>query len=211
MLKCDNFWKEFQHRSQIDKIIADDSSPIRTRQAMQMIAKLRGIPIKSVRFTDKGVKSISNKSKKQLIVKFQQCTRSTIAGILGIASTDIPEMYKGIVIEGLPDSITDDDEKIRQLDQCVLNDFIVSHIEVVDTVLRITFATEVDKSDINQLRKSLKNFLKIDIGMSKQEMKKVSIIPHTINTWKGETTVQSVEPQNVPFYDMNSVPTATYQ
>ena len=42
------------------------------------------------------------------------------------------ERYKGIVIE----------ENIRKLDSAVLNELIVSHIEVVDSVLRITFANK---------------------------------------------------------------------
>jgi len=103
------------------------------------------------------------------------------------------ELYKGIVIEGLPDVITNDDENIRKLDSAVLNEFIVSHIEVVDNVLRITFQAEVTHKNINQLRKYLKSFLKDDMKLDKKAMKSVSIIPHTRDTWKGETTERSVE------------------
>merc|ERR1711997_239839 len=106
------------------------------------------------------------------------------------------ELYKGIVIEGLPDVITNDDENIRKLDSAVLNEFIVSHIEVVDNVLRITFQAEVTHKNINQLRKYLKSFLKDDIKLDKKSMKNVSIIPHTRDTWKGETTERSVEVHN---------------
>ena len=74
-----------------------------------------------------------------------------------------------------------------------MNEFIVSHIEVVDNVLRITFANEVTHKNINQLRKYLKSFLKDDIKLDKKAMKNVSIIPHTRDTWKGETTERSVE------------------
>ena len=52
------------------------------------------------------------------------------------------ERYKGIVFEGLPELITNNYENIRKLDSAVLNKMIVSHIEVVDSVLRITFADE---------------------------------------------------------------------
>eukprot|EP00488_Nonionellina_sp_1-RS-2012_P000107 TRINITY_DN10390_c0_g1_i1.p1 TRINITY_DN10390_c0_g1~~TRINITY_DN10390_c0_g1_i1.p1 ORF type:complete len:172 (-),score=53.72 TRINITY_DN10390_c0_g1_i1:149-664(-) len=110
------------------------------------------------------------------------------------------ELYKGIVIEGLPDVITNDDENIRKLDSAVLNEFIVSHIEVVDNVLRITFQNEVTHKNINQLRKYLKSFLKDDIKLDKKSMKNVSIIPHTKTTWKGEQTERSVEVHNTNQY-----------
>jgi len=113
-----------------------------------------------------------------------------------ITASPTEELYKGIVIEGLPEIITNDDENIRKLDSAVLNEFIVSHIEVVDNVLRITFANEVTHKNINQLRKYLKSFLKDDIKLDKKSMKNVSIIPHTIDTWKGETTERSVEVHN---------------
>merc|ERR1712129_504198 len=64
------------------------------------------------------------------------------------------DMYKGIVIEGLPELITNDDENIRKLDSAV----------------------------INALRKYLKQFLKEDIKLDKKAMKAVSIIPHTATT-----------------------------
>merc|ERR1719203_438291 len=122
------------------------------------------------------------------------------------------DMYKGIVIEGLPEIITNDDENIRKLDSAVLNEFIVSHIEGGDNVLRITFANEVTHKNINQLRKSLKSFLKDDIKLDKKSMKNVSIIPHTRDTWKEETTERSVEVHNQNGYHvgMDSI-TATPQ
>ena len=232
VLLCDDFWEEFRIRSEIDKIIISSDDKIRTRQAMQLIAKLRNISLKSVKFTDEGVKLIANKTKYELREEFvnnkthHESYLHLKATILGLSDIDIPqtqsshnsnnnnrnnnninnnnnnnnnnqeEMYKGIVIEGLPEIITNDDENIRKLDSAVLNEFIVSHIEVVDNVLRITFANEVTHKNINQLRKYLKSFLKDDIKLDKKSMKNVSIIPHTRDTWKGETTERSVEVHN---------------
>ena len=82
---------------------------------------------------------------------------------------------------------------------------------MVDNVLRITFANEVTHKNINQLRKYLKSFLKDDIKLDKKSMKNVSIIPHTRDTWKGETTERSVEVHNTNQYiGMDSI-TATPQ
>ena len=235
ILLCDDFWEEFRMRSEIDKIIISSDDKIRTRQAMQLISKLRNISLKSVKFTDEGVKLIANKTKYELREQFinkghhhQHDLLHLKATILGLSDIDIPqqqsyrnnnnnnivnqeEMYKGIVIEGLPEVITNDDENIRKLDSAVLNEFIVSHIEVVDNVLRITFANEVTHKNINQLRKYLKSFLKDDIKLDKKSMKNVSIIPHTRDTWKGETTERSVEVNNGNQYiQMDSI-TATPQ
>ena len=200
ILLADEFWEEFRMRSEIDKIIMSSDDKIRTRQAMQLISKLRNISLKSVKFTDEGVKLIANKTKYELRDQFMNKGYESIhlkATILGLSDVDIPqqhqqqqsyrnrnqqgitieEVYKGIVIEGLPEVITNDDENIRKLDSAVLNEFIVSHIEVVDNVLRITFANEVTHKNINQLRKYLKGFLKDDIKLDKKSMKNVSIIP----------------------------------
>eukprot|EP00484_Ammonia_sp_Unknown_P030225 CAMPEP_0197030160 /NCGR_PEP_ID=MMETSP1384-20130603/9449_1 /TAXON_ID=29189 /ORGANISM="Ammonia sp." /LENGTH=738 /DNA_ID=CAMNT_0042459451 /DNA_START=191 /DNA_END=2407 /DNA_ORIENTATION=+ len=228
ILLCDDFWEEFRVRSEIDKLILSSDEKIRTRQAMQMVAKLRNVALKAVKFTDEGVKIIANKTKFELKEQFVNEASLDLlhlkATLLGLSEMDIPqqvyaknvvvnnghngkqqrnndmspseEMYKGIVIEGLPDAITNDDENIRRLDSAVLNEFIVSHIEVVDNVLRITFANEVTHKNINQLRKYLKSFLKDDIKLDKKSMKNVSIIPHTRDTWKGETTERSVEVHN---------------
>jgi len=220
------FWDEFRARTDVDKIVASNEEKIRTRQAMSMVAKLRGVSLKHVKFTDEGVKSIANKTKHELREQFGAPEFvAAKATILGLNETQIPpqllmmqapppqaqapaqaprvneaERYKGIVIEGLPDLITNDDENIRKLDSAVLNEFIVSHIEVVDNVLRITFANEVAHKNINSLRKYLKSFLKDDIKLDKKAMKNVSIIPHTRDTWKGETTERSVEVHNSAQY-----------
>eukprot|EP01084_Bolivina_argentea_P103069 184636_1 len=229
ILICEDFWEQFRVRSDIDKIIVSSEDKIRTRQAMQLISKLRDISLKSVKFTDEGVKLIANKTKYELMDDLSKNNVHLKATILGLSEMDIPhpiphtmqhtndriyprgndmmggtspteELYKGIVIEGLPDVITNDDENIRKLDSAVLNEFIVSHIEVVDNVLRITFANQVTHKNINQLRKYLKSFLKDDIKLDKKSMKNVSIIPHTIQTWKGETTERSVEVHNTNQY-----------
>lgn len=228
LLLCDNFWEQFRARSDLDKVVVSVDDKIRTRQAMQLISKLRGVSLKAVKFTDEGVKAIANKTRYELMDMLNSKDMHLKATILGLSEMDIPphtqshsnhghsnhnnhghsnhnnhsnhrnvmsseEMYKGIVIEGLPSVITNDDENIRKLDSAVLNEFIVSHIEVVDNVLRITFANEVTHCNINQLRKYLKQFLKDDIKLDKKSMKNVSIIPHTRDTWKGETTERSVE------------------
>jgi len=235
MLLSDDFWEEFRMRSEIDKIVISSDEKIRTRQAMTLVSKLRGIGLKSVKFTDEGVKLLANKTKYELMDQFSNGSVHLKATVLGLNEMDIPQqhvamqqpqqqqakyhshniqedMYKGIVIEGLPEIITNDDENIRKLDSAVLNEFIVSHIEVVDNVLRITFQSDVTHKDINQLRKYLKSFLKDDIKLDKKSMKNVSIIPHTRETWKGETTERSVEVHNQNGYHvgMDSI-TATPQ
>lgn len=237
LLLCDDFWDEFRSRSEMDKVVLSSDEKIRTRQAMQMVSKLRNVSLKAVKFTDDGVKVMANKTRYELRDLLGPQNKDALrikASLLGLSEIDIPhtlkqqqhhhaahhqhpahhhhaahgqhhqaahhhlgspveELYKGIVIEGLPELITNDDENIRKLDSAVLNEFIVSHIEVVDNVLRITFANEVTHKNINQLRKYLKSFLKDDIKLDKKAMKNVSIIPHTRDTWKGETTERSVE------------------
>ena len=125
---------------------------------MQIISKLRNISLKSVKFTDEGVKLIANKTKYELHEQFMSKSHDLIhlkATILGLSEMDIPqlnqlnnkraphhqpdiitaspteEMYKGIVIEAVPDVVTNEDENIRKLDSAVLNEFIGSHIEVI--------------------------------------------------------------------------------
>lgn len=226
MLLSADFWEEFRVRSEIDKIIISSDEKIRTRQAMTLISKLRNISLKTVKFTDEGVKLIANKTKYELMDELNSASTHLKATILGLSEMEIPsntykqqqqssiqeDVYKGIVIEGLPEIITNDDENIRKLDSAVLNDFVVSHIEVVDNVLRITFQNDVTHKNINQLRKYLKSFLKDDIKLDKKSMKNVSIIPHTRETWKGETTERSVEVHNQNGYHvgMESI-TATPQ
>ncbi len=50
-----SFWEE------IDKIVISPDDKIRTRKAMQLISKVRHISLKSVKFTDSGVKLLQIK------------------------------------------------------------------------------------------------------------------------------------------------------
>ena len=189
----ENFWEEFRARSGIDTIIPKDDTKIRTKAAMQIIGRLRDVPLKHINYLDPGVNELQLQTKAQLRNEMNDWTMTRLAALLGLPEEYIPEVYKGIIIEGLPDIITSDDDTIRKLDQAVLFTFIVSHIEVVDNVLRITFKKDVSQSDIDQLRRLLKAFLKDRIKLDKKSMKNVSLIPHTRDTWREQTTASDYD------------------
>ena len=194
LLLSDNFWDEFLKRTQIESTL-NRNDKIKPKVAAQILAKLRGIQTKDLNiFSDMGVKQINNKTIEKLESKLNNSNVSLnyIANLLGISENDIPEVYVGVVIEGLPNKITDDDDNIRRLDKAVLQDFIVSHIEVVDDTLNISFGSKMTQENIGMLRKYLKKFLKEDIRLEKREMRNVSIIPHTRQTWKRESNMQQM-------------------
>ena len=107
------------------------------------------------------------------------------ASAMGGSSINIEE-YVGMVIDGLPTEITDFNDKIHDLDENVLSEFAVRHIEVVESALRITFHTPITDDDIASIRKNLKHFLLNICQLEKKMIRKITIAPHTIQTWKGK-------------------------
>merc|ERR1712157_136965 len=99
ILLSDDFWEQFRVRSEIDKIIISSDEKIRTRQAMTLISKLRGIGLKSVKFTDEGVKLIANKTKYELMDQLNNANNPNLihlkATILGLSDMDIPNIAHG--------------------------------------------------------------------------------------------------------------------
>jgi len=192
LLTSDNFWDEFVKRTQITNLVANNEK-IRPTSSIQIIARLRGLPSKSINNSDRGVQFISGKTLPQLKTSLEDAPITILAYLLDIPENEVPEVYKGIVIEGLPSEIINDDGKLRQLDNAVLIRFSISHIEVDRNLLRITFTKDATQEQIDELRKALKVFLKEEMKLDKKLMKGVSLIPHTRETWKGDvvTTTQS--------------------
>lgn len=195
----EDFYEDFRVRTQLDTVMPNHDTKIRTKAAMSLIAALRGVPLRTIQYLDKGVKELQQTTKAQLKAEMSEWTLTRLALILGIPQEWIPEVYKGIIIEGLPEIITQDDDTIRKLDSEVLYSFVVSHIEVVDNVLRITFKKDVSQQEIDKLRRLLKSFLRDIMKIEKKLMKCVSLIPHTRETWRGETTTTEYDDIDVAY------------
>merc|ERR1719150_624022 len=97
LLLCDDFWDEFRSRSEMDKVVLSSDDKIRTRQAMQMLSKLRNVSPKAVKFTDDGVKVMANKTRYELRELLSSSTKDSLrimASLLGLADIDIPHTLK---------------------------------------------------------------------------------------------------------------------
>jgi len=87
------------------------------------------------------------------------------------------KLYAGLVVKGLPPSITESDEALQSLDSKVLYRYKVSQIEVVETTVRITFENKVSQKDIKALGKTLGTVLLEDFQLSDDNIRAIVLRP----------------------------------
>ncbi|ETO24659.1 Sjogrens syndrome scleroderma autoantigen 1 [Reticulomyxa filosa] len=191
LLKAPDFWESvfdgINSSSSSSSFRCDFREKLQTKSALQVIAKLRQMPLSTVHSQDKAVAILSGHSFADLQQIIPRPTKNIIADLFHVHLQDVPDLYKGVVIDGLPPSITGDDKILLDIDSNALANVPVDSIEVVGKHthrLQISFEQLLTSEEINELRQLLKSFLKDELQMDRHTLSRVLISPHTEETWK---------------------------
>ncbi|ETO04046.1 hypothetical protein RFI_33356 [Reticulomyxa filosa] len=97
MLQSDCFWDVFASRVNLKALNLFGTSLIRTKLAMELIAKLRGVPIRDVNFNDKGVTLLSGKTLSVVEKLLTGYNPRVVADLIDVRLDQFPSVHKSFL------------------------------------------------------------------------------------------------------------------
>merc|ERR1719193_2312975 len=184
--KRTNYWKEFWIKlitnGDAEDFFDDEETKLNLRGAREVLATIRDVKLKEIKKDDQGIKHLKGFTQKEIQAALSDCLLDVMYEIENqkpVENTapncppkeDSPPLnqsakgvYVGMSIEGLPRSITADDNTVHGIQSIVFKDIAVQRLIVHDDksppVLKVEFEKFITKEKIPQLARNLKNFLK---------------------------------------------------
>merc|ERR1719193_2905940 len=184
--KRTNYWKEFWVKlitnGDAEDFFDDEETKLNARGAREVLATIRDVKLKEIKKDDPGIKHLKGFTQKEIEAALSDCLLDVMYEIENekpVENTapncppkeDSPPLnqsakgvYVGMSIEGLPQSITADDNTVHGIQSIVFKDIAVQRLIVHDDknppVLKVEFEKCITKDKIPQLARNLKNFLK---------------------------------------------------
>ncbi|ETO09623.1 hypothetical protein RFI_27752 [Reticulomyxa filosa] len=94
ILQCDHFWDIFTSRVNFKSLQLFNASVIRTKMAMEIVAKLRGVTIRDVNFNDKGVTLLTGKTLSVIEKLLTGYNPRVIADLIDVKLDHYPSVQK---------------------------------------------------------------------------------------------------------------------
>jgi len=184
--KRTNYWKEFWIKlvtnGDAEDFFDDEETKLNLRGAREVLATIRDVKLKEIKKDDPGIKHLKGFTQNEIEAALSDCLLDVMYEIENQKPVEIPApnpplkedsppldqsgkgVYVGMSIEGLPRSITADDNIVHSIQSIVFKDVAVQRLIVHDDksppVLKVEFEKYITKEKIPQLARNLKNFLK---------------------------------------------------
>merc|ERR1719397_1151711 len=181
--KRTNYWKEFWIKlitnGDAEDFFDDEETKLNLRGAREVLATIRDVKLKEIKKDDPGIKHLKGFTQAEIEAKLSDCVYDVVYEIentMPPAETSPPKeesppldradkgVYVGMSVEGLPRSITDDDNTVQDIQCRVFKDVPVQRMIIMDDknppALKVEFEKYITKEKIPQLARNLKNFLK---------------------------------------------------
>merc|ERR1719397_286302 len=217
-VKRTNYWEEFWVKlitnGDAEDFFDDEETKLNARGAREVLATIRDVKLKEIKKDDPGIKHLKGFTQKEIQAALSDCLLDVMYDIENekpVENTtpnpppkeDSPPLnqsakgvYVGMTIEGLPQSITADDNTVNGIQSIVFKDFAVQRLIVQDTksppVLKVEFEKYITKEKIPQLARSLKNFLKA-VNIDQKALNDVTIA-FLEDGWKRSPKEQRARP-----------------
>merc|ERR1719285_30118 len=177
------FWVKLITNGDAEDFFDDEETKLNLRGAREVLATIRDVKLKEIKKDDPGIKHLKGFTQKEIEAALSDCLLDVMYEIENqkppeeIQAPNLPAkedsppldqsakgVYVGMSIEGLPRSITADDNTVHGIQSIVFKDVAVQRLIVHDDksppVLKVEFEKYITKEKIPQLARNLKNFLK---------------------------------------------------
>merc|ERR1719285_97514 len=177
------FWIKLITNGDAEDFFDDEETKLNLRGAREVLATIRDVKLKEIKKDDPGIKHLKGFTQKEIEAALSDCLLDVMYEIENqkppeeIQAPNLPAkedsppldqsakgVYVGMSIEGLPRSITADDNTVHGIQSIVFKDVAVQRLIVHDDksppVLKVEFEKYITKEKIPQLARNLKNFLK---------------------------------------------------
>merc|ERR1719397_1766473 len=185
-VKRTNYWEEFWVKlitnGDAEDFFDDEETKLNARGAREVLATIRDVKLKEIKKDDPGIKHLKGFTQAEIEADLSDCLLDVMYEIENQKPAEIQAanpppkedsppldqsakgVYVGMSIEGLPRSITADDNTVHGIQSIVFKDIAVQRLIVHDDksppVLKVEFEQYITKEKIPQLARNLKDFLK---------------------------------------------------
>jgi len=182
-VKRTNYWEEFWVKlitnGDAEDFFDDEETRLNARGAREVLATIRDVKLKEIKKDDPGIKHLKGFTQAEIEASLSNCVYDVVYEIenkmppaeSGPPKEESPPLdkadkgvYVGMSVEGLPRTITDDDNTVQDIQCLVFKDVPVQRMIIMDDknppALKVEFEKYITKEKIPQLARNLKNFLK---------------------------------------------------
>merc|ERR1719285_1025936 len=182
-VKRTNYWEEFWVKlitnGDAEDFFDDEETRLNARGAREVLATIRDVKLKEIKKDDPGIKHLKGFTQAEIEASLSDCVYDVVYEIenkmppveSGPRKEESPPLdkadkgvYVGMSVEGLPRTITDDDNTVQDIQCLVFKDVPVQRMIIMDDknppALKVEFEKYITKEKIPQLARNLKNFLK---------------------------------------------------
>merc|ERR1719285_196341 len=182
-VKRTNYWEEFWVKlitnGDAEDFFDDEETKLNARGAREVLATIRDVKLKEIKKDDPGIKHLKGFTQAEIEAHLSDCVYDVMYEIENktppVESSPPKEesppldkadkgVYVGMSVEGLPRTITDDDNTVQEIQCLVFKDVPVQRMIIMDDknppALKVEFEKYITKEKIPQLARNLKNFLK---------------------------------------------------
>merc|ERR1719285_1609297 len=182
-VKRTNYWEEFWVKlitnGDAEDFFDDEETRLNARGAREVLATIRDVKLKEIKKDDPGIKHLKGFTQAEIEASLSDCVYDVVYEIenkmppveSGPRKEESPPLdkadkgvYVGMSVEGLPRTITDDDNTVQEIQCLVFKDVPVQRMIIMDDknppALKVEFEKYITKEKIPQLARNLKNFLK---------------------------------------------------
>merc|ERR1719285_571478 len=191
------FWIKLITNGDAEDFFDDEETKLNLRGAREVLATIRDVKLKEIKKDDPGIKHLKGFTQKEIEAALSDCLLDVMYEIENqkppeeIQAPNLPAkedsppldqsakgVYVGMSIEGLPRSITADDNTVHGIQSIVFKDVAVQRLIVHDDksppVLKVEFEKYITKEKIPHLARNLKNFLKA-VNVDQKSLNDVTI------------------------------------
>merc|ERR1719285_270933 len=173
------FWIKLITNGDAEDFFDDEETKLNLRGAREVLATIRDVKLKEIKKDDPGIKHLKGFTQAEIEVSLSDCVYDVVYEIenkmppveSGPRKEESPPLdkadkgvYVGMSVEGLPRTITDDDNTVQDIQCLVFKDVPVQRMIIMDDknppALKVEFEKYITKEKIPQLARNLKNFLK---------------------------------------------------